>query len=98
MDLTFTIYDQDQSLRQIKRAQEEVGIDPKRWNPKVLRAAMGSNFHVPVLLSEDLGRDLASLRERARFVQQSAAGARESHVHDMDVVHAAPNYQVPDRD
>jgi DNA helicase-2/ATP-dependent DNA helicase PcrA len=35
---TFTIYDQDQSLRQIKRAQEEVGIDPKRWNPKVLRA------------------------------------------------------------
>jgi DNA helicase-2/ATP-dependent DNA helicase PcrA len=35
---TFTIYDQDQSLRQVKRAQEEVGIDPKRWNPKVLRA------------------------------------------------------------
>jgi DNA helicase-2/ATP-dependent DNA helicase PcrA len=35
---TFTIYDQDQGLRQIKRAQEEVGIDPKRWNPKVLRA------------------------------------------------------------
>ncbi len=35
---TFTIYDQDQSLRQIKRAQEEVGIDPKRWNPKVFRA------------------------------------------------------------
>jgi DNA helicase-2/ATP-dependent DNA helicase PcrA len=35
---TFTIYDQDQSLRQIKRAQEEVGIDPKRWNPKIFRA------------------------------------------------------------
>lgn len=35
---TFTIYDQDQSLRQIKRAQEEVGIDIKRWNPKALRA------------------------------------------------------------
>jgi DNA helicase-2/ATP-dependent DNA helicase PcrA len=35
---TFTIYDQDQSLRQIKRAQEEAGIDPKRWNPKVFRA------------------------------------------------------------
>jgi DNA helicase-2/ATP-dependent DNA helicase PcrA len=33
----FTIYDQDQSLRQIKRAQQEVGIDPKRWNPKLLR-------------------------------------------------------------
>jgi DNA helicase-2/ATP-dependent DNA helicase PcrA len=35
---TFTIYDQDQSLRQIKRAQEDLGIDPKRWNPKVFRA------------------------------------------------------------
>jgi DNA helicase-2/ATP-dependent DNA helicase PcrA len=35
---TFTIYDQEQSLRQIKRAQEEVGIDPKRWSPKVFRA------------------------------------------------------------
>ena len=40
-------------------------------------------------------RDLAALHERARFVQQSAAGARESHVHDMDVVHEAPNYSVP---
>jgi DNA helicase II / ATP-dependent DNA helicase PcrA len=34
----FTIYDQDQSLREMKRAQEEAGIDPKRWNPKILRA------------------------------------------------------------
>jgi IMP dehydrogenase len=39
--------------------------------------------------------DLTSLRERARFVKQSAAGARESHVHDVDVVHEAPNYSVP---
>ncbi len=39
--------------------------------------------------------DLAALRERARFVRQTAAGARESHVHDLDVVHEAPNYQVP---
>jgi len=34
----YTIYDQDQSLRQIKRAQEEAGLDPKRWSPKVFRA------------------------------------------------------------
>lgn len=43
-------------------------------------------------------RDLEALHERARFVQQSAAGARESHVHDMDVVHEAPNYSVPGND
>ena len=40
-------------------------------------------------------RTLPELAERARFVRQSAAGARESHVHDVDVVHEAPNYQVP---
>lgn len=43
-------------------------------------------------------RDLEALHERAQFVQQSAAGARESHVHDMDVVHEAPNYSVPGGD
>jgi len=42
--------------------------------------------------------DLPSLVERARFVKQSAAGARESHVHDLDVVHEAPNYSIPGRD
>jgi IMP dehydrogenase len=40
-------------------------------------------------------KDLRTLTERARFVRQTAAGARESHVHDIEVVHEAPNYQVP---
>ncbi len=40
-------------------------------------------------------QDLRALAERARFVRQTAAGAAESHVHDLDVVHEAPNYQVP---
>ncbi len=39
--------------------------------------------------------NLTELTNRATFVKQSAAGARESHVHDLDVVHEAPNYQVP---
>jgi IMP dehydrogenase len=43
-------------------------------------------------------RDLAFLATRARFVRQSVAGARESHVHDVDVVHEAPNYNVPGND
>lgn len=38
---------------------------------------------------------LPELAARARFVRQTAAGARESHVHDVDVVHEAPNYSVP---
>jgi IMP dehydrogenase len=40
---------------------------------------------------------LAELAARARFVRQTGAGARESHVHDVDVVHEAPNYSVPGR-
>ena len=34
----FTIFDADQSLRQIKRIQESVGVDPSRWKPKAIRA------------------------------------------------------------
>jgi DNA helicase-2/ATP-dependent DNA helicase PcrA len=37
---TFTIYDADQSLRQIKRTEELLDIDPKRWNPKAIRAQL----------------------------------------------------------
>jgi IMP dehydrogenase len=40
---------------------------------------------------------LPELAGRARFVRQTGAGTRESHVHDVDVVHEAPNYSVPDR-
>jgi DNA helicase-2/ATP-dependent DNA helicase PcrA len=34
----FTILDADQSLRLIKKIQEAVGVDPKRWNPAAIRA------------------------------------------------------------
>jgi IMP dehydrogenase len=40
---------------------------------------------------------LPDLVDKAVFVRQSASGARESHVHDLDVVHEAPNYSVPGR-
>jgi DNA helicase-2/ATP-dependent DNA helicase PcrA len=35
---TFSIFDAEQSLREVKRAQEQVDVDPKRWNPKAMRA------------------------------------------------------------
>jgi IMP dehydrogenase len=35
---------------------------------------------------------LPELTERARFVRQTGAGTLESHVHDLEVVHEAPNY------
>lgn len=38
--------------------------------------------------------DLTALRTRARFVRITAAGLRESHVHDVTITQEAPNYSV----
>jgi len=38
--------------------------------------------------------NLAELRTKARFVQITAAGLRESHVHDVIITKEAPNYRV----
>lgn len=37
-------------------------------------------------------KDLADLRERARFVRISSAGLRESHAHDVAITRESPNY------
>ena len=39
-------------------------------------------------------RDVAALRARARFMQITAAGLREGHVHDVFITKEAPNYRV----
>ncbi|MCU0562254.1 MAG: IMP dehydrogenase [Desulfobacterales bacterium] len=39
-------------------------------------------------------RTLEELRERARFIKISAAGIRESHVHDVIITKEAPNYRL----
>ncbi len=38
--------------------------------------------------------DLTALRQRAQFVRISAAGMRESHVHDVTVTKESPNYRT----
>ena len=39
-------------------------------------------------------RTLDELRQKARFVKISAAGMRESHVHDVIITKEAPNYSL----
>ena len=39
-------------------------------------------------------RDVAMLRAKARFMQITAAGLREGHVHDVFITKEAPNYSV----
>ncbi len=41
-DRTFSIFDSDQSLRLVKNVQESVGLDPKRWSPKAIRAEISN--------------------------------------------------------
>jgi len=39
-------------------------------------------------------RNIAELRSKARFMQITAAGLRESHVHDVIIIKEAPNYRL----
>jgi IMP dehydrogenase len=39
-------------------------------------------------------RNIAGLQEKAEFVRVTAAGHRESHVHDVIITKEAPNYQL----
>ncbi len=39
-------------------------------------------------------RTIDELREKARFMKISAAGMRESHVHDVIITNEAPNYRL----
>jgi IMP dehydrogenase len=37
---------------------------------------------------------IEEMRSRTEFVQITSAGMRESHVHDVQIVKEAPNYQI----
>jgi IMP dehydrogenase len=37
---------------------------------------------------------IAEMKRRAEFVEITAAGVRESHVHDVQIVKEAPNYRA----
>jgi len=49
-----------------------------------LRAAMGYSG----------AKDIATMKEKARFVRMTSAGLRESHVHDVTITKESPNYRV----
>ena len=39
-------------------------------------------------------RNIVELQEQAQFVRITAAGLRESHVHDVFITEEAPNYPI----
>jgi IMP dehydrogenase len=52
-----------------------------------LRAAMGYTGN----------KTVSEMKKNAEFMKMSAAGYRESHVHDVTVTQEAPNYRVNDK-
>jgi IMP dehydrogenase len=39
-------------------------------------------------------KDIEELRQKAKFVRITAAGLKESHVHDVIITKEAPNYRL----
>ena len=63
------------------------------------RGSLTSNIHQLIGgLRSGMGytgsANLMQLRDKARFVRISAAGLRESHVHDVIITKEAPNYRI----
>ena len=63
------------------------------------RGSLRSNVHQLIGgLKAGMGyvgcRTIEELRDKARFIKISAAGLRESHVHDVIITKEAPNYRV----
>jgi IMP dehydrogenase len=63
------------------------------------RGSLRSNVHQLVGgLKAGMGyvgcRTIEELRDRGRFIRISAAGLRESHVHDVIITKEAPNYRI----
>ena len=63
------------------------------------RGSLSANIHQLIGgLKAGMGycgcRSIEELREKARFVKISAAGMRESHVHDVIITKEAPNYRL----
>jgi IMP dehydrogenase len=63
------------------------------------RGSLSANIHQLIGgLKAGMGyvgcRTIEELRDKARFTRITAAGLRESHVHDVIITKEAPNYRV----
>ncbi|MFQ5679448.1 MAG: ATP-dependent helicase [Gemmatimonadota bacterium] len=57
-DRSFSIYDEEDSLRTLKGAMEEAGLDPRRWSPGALRSRISAAKNAAVEGSGDLPAEL----------------------------------------
>ncbi len=98
-DRNFTIYDQDDSLRAVKRAMEEVDLDPGRWSPKSIRSRISNAKNAMVGPSdfEEKSFDLVS-RRVADVYPEYERHLRRSNAYDFDDLLVEAVRLLEDRD
>ena len=98
-DHNFTIYDQDDSLRAVKRAMEEVDLNPKRWSPKSIRSRISNAKNAMVGPSdfEEKAFDLVS-RRVADVYPEYERHLRRSNAYDFDDLLVEAVRLLEDRD
>ena len=87
-DRTFSIYDADQALRLVKSVSESIGLDPKRWNPKGIRAEI-SNAKNLLVGPEQFARDTEGsfdlfLRNVGRVYPEYQKALKSQNAFDFD--------------
>jgi DNA helicase-2/ATP-dependent DNA helicase PcrA len=85
---TFTIFDADESLREIQRVMEGAHVDPKRWNPKAVRALI-SDAKNQLVSTETFGQQHAEgfdllARTVAGIYPRYQASLRDQNAFDFD--------------
>jgi ATP-dependent DNA helicase UvrD/PcrA len=87
-DRSFSIFDADQALRLTKSVQDSIGLDPKRWNPKALRAAISSAknqlIDAELFARENDGTFDLFARNVAKLFGEYAKALKEQNAFDFD--------------
>lgn len=84
----FTIFDAEQALRAIKGATKDVGLDPKRWSPKAVRAQI-SNAKNQLVTATEFAEEHASgfdlfLKNVAKTFPRYAESLKAQNAMDFD--------------
>ncbi|MBN2645899.1 MAG: IMP dehydrogenase [Desulfuromonadaceae bacterium] len=80
--------------------ESEVKLVPEGIEGRVpFRGTLSSNVHQLIGgLRAGMGytgcRTIEELQQKAKFIRITNAGLRESHVHDVNITHEAPNYRI----
>lgn len=87
-DRTFSIFDADQALRLVKNVQDSLGLDPKRWSPKAIRAEISNAKNQLIdgatFAAENEGSFDLFVRNVARVYPEYEKALKQQNAFDFD--------------